>query len=116
MLMSDLRRDYIMTRLTPAISGGEGLVTAALRELEQHAQKEYEADGFSAGAVLFERYANLRYFGQEHTVKVKLPGSILSAAALHTVVEDFRDVYDRDRKSTRMNSRHECATRMPSYA
>jgi N-methylhydantoinase A len=96
MLMSDLRRDYVMTRLTVLGDGAEAEINAVLHELESHARLEYEKDGFGPKRVRFERYGNFRYVGQEHTVKVKLPDGVIPAAALAKIAGDFHDGFERE--------------------
>ena len=42
------------------------------------------AEGVDAGDIVVQRFADMRYLGQEHTVKVPLPGGeVLSHAAFH---------------------------------
>lgn len=96
MLMSDMRRDYVLTRLTAATAGAGEKISSALHELEAHALAQYENDGFSADAVRFERYANLRYLGQEHTVKITLPCGKIDDDQVSIIVNSFRDSFERE--------------------
>ena len=78
MLLTDLRRDYVHTRLMPLT-----LATGA-EALRQFRAMEVEAanaggDGDAKTGASFEYLADMRYQGQEHTVKVPV---VLGARAL----------------------------------
>ena len=96
MLMSDLRRDYVLTRPLPLDDQAGKAMSETLRQMEAHARAAFKADGFSRKDVRFERYANMRYDGQEHTVGVRLPAGVITKTALARIVEDFHDNYERE--------------------
>lgn len=96
MLMSDLRRDYIITRLTRLHAGAETEINGVLHEMESHARQEYHQDGFGPDRIVFERYGNFRYVGQEHTVRVRLPAGDVTAAGLEKIVADFHVNFERE--------------------
>ena len=72
MLLTDLRRDYIRTRLTPLQPDSLDDVRTVFAEIEAEAIRDFakEAQG---RAPLFEYRADLRYVGQEHTVGIAFP-------------------------------------------
>lgn len=65
MLLTDLRRDYLQTRLTGLTAEEAASMAAAFGAMESNAQADYGRDD-----VGFERFLDMRYIGQEHTVKV----------------------------------------------
>lgn len=73
MLLSDLRRDYLRTSLIDLDDGADTRVAALFAELEAAASTDFEQDG-AGEPPLFEHFADMRYLGQEHTVKVPLAG------------------------------------------
>jgi N-methylhydantoinase A len=98
MMMSDLRRDYFLTKLltldgaSPCAEAG-----ALLDDLATKARGEYAAEDIDPANVYLHAYVKLRYQHQEHAVEVLLePGEILAnpqhAAA---VVERFHSHYER---------------------
>ena len=95
MLMSDLRRDFIQTR--PMSFDAKSLldVELAFSELEAEATAAFEEDKISSAGVRFERRANMRYEGQEHTVQVLLPAEI-DESAIETLTEHFHATYERE--------------------
>jgi N-methylhydantoinase A len=91
MLMSDLRRDYFVTRLLSL--GDEAAIDGLLAEVTDTALEQFAVEGVAADQVTFLRYGNLRYENQEHGVEVQLPDGPLDAAA---VAETFHSVYERE--------------------
>ncbi len=90
MLLTDLRRDYLQTRLTGLGEAGIGEMTAAFRAMEVAAVKDY-----GGGDVSFERFLDMRYIGQEHTVKIAVapaPESLIDIAA---TAAEFHAAYEK---------------------
>jgi N-methylhydantoinase A len=94
MLMSDLRRDYFVTRLLSLAPGSADQVGALLDEVSAIAADRFAQEGIEA--VQFLRYGNLRYENQEHSVEVLLPDGPIDAAALHETIERFHGAYERE--------------------
>ncbi|MDA5193978.1 hydantoinase/oxoprolinase family protein [Govanella unica] len=91
MLMIDLRRDLIRTRIQPLGPETEAHIMALFAELEQEALAAFAADGFAADQVLLERFVDARYRGQDHTVKVAI--GIQSVAE---VIERFHAAHEQE--------------------
>ena len=77
MLLTDLRRDYLQTRPMDLAADGAPAIADTFGALARQARGDYAAEGFPAADIAFEHHADMRYQGQEHTVKVPLamPGS-----------------------------------------
>jgi N-methylhydantoinase A len=72
MLMLDLRRDYIQTRIMGIELETLPDIEQQFKQLEGRAAAEFAADGFGPDRILYERYLDARYVGQEHTVKIRI--------------------------------------------
>jgi N-methylhydantoinase A len=96
MLMSDLRRDYFVTRLTPLNAENAAQLDALLGEMTQTALEQFAREGTGAEQVRFVRFGNLRYENQEHSVEVPLPDGSIDAAAVTEIANTFHDVYERE--------------------
>lgn len=72
MLMSDLRRDYIRTDVCLLSDENKGNIKQTFKEMEQVGTDAYKRDDYLPQEILFEYYLDLRYAGQEHSVKLKL--------------------------------------------
>jgi len=99
MMMSDLRRDYFMTRLTgfdPTNETALKVVRDTVGEIEEAALAQFGQENVPAERVAFVRYAKLRYINQEHAVEVQLPDGEIDSAAIATTVQDFHAAYERE--------------------
>ena len=92
MLMSDLRRDYFLTRLVDLTPGNADRLEGVFDELGAAALAQYEAEGIAPGQVTFRRHANLRYTNQEHGVEIALA----EGAAIEEIAAAFHEAYERE--------------------
>lgn len=95
MLMTDLRRDYIQTYNKRLGQVEIGEINRAWDTLEQGAWQQYEADGLAREAVMYARFADMRYVGQEHTVKVQVPNGDWGADTFAEIVERFHQLHEK---------------------
>jgi N-methylhydantoinase A len=96
MLMTDLRRDVIRTRLIRVEPSAADTIVGAFEELTEALAQEFEGDGISADRLVFLRYADMRYRGQEHSVKVELPGGIIGPDIIEQAIERFHKAHERE--------------------
>ena len=96
MLMSDLRRDYFLTRLITLHPDNARRVEEALAEIVDAALEQFGREGIPAANVRFLRYGNLRYENQEHSVEVLLPDGAIDPAAAEEIATRFHTVYERE--------------------
>lgn len=96
MLVSDLRRDYIRThplRLTAAATQAIGATFAAM---EDEALQAFLADRIAKETIYYERYLDLRYEGQEHSVRIPVPCVTITDDILREIIVRFHDAYERE--------------------
>ena len=96
MLMSDLRRDYFVTRLLSVEVQEAERFAALINEVEVAALEQFAREGIGAEQVRFLRYGNLRYENQEHGVEVALAKGPINAAAIGVLAETFHRTYERE--------------------
>jgi N-methylhydantoinase A len=96
MLMSDLRRDYFVTRLLGVNEQNAPRLDELLRELTATALAQFAAEGIAADRVRFLAYGNLRYENQEHGVEVPLPDGPIDALATGAIAAAFHEAYERE--------------------
>jgi N-methylhydantoinase A len=96
MLMLDLRRDYIQTRIMGVETHNIAHMEDVFSALEARAGREFKEDGFGPDRVIFERYLDARYVGQEHTVKIRIsaPGKDVTNY-LADVTGRFHDAHEQ---------------------
>ena len=96
MLMSDLRRDYFVTRLLTLAEESAPRLDRLLAEVVDAALAQFEREGIDRSRVRFLRHANLRYENQEHSVEVLLPAGTIDAAAVDEIAASFHGAYERE--------------------
>ena len=98
MLLTDLRRDYVQTRPLCFEAGNHQQILDAFAELRAKAEQDYATDGVTGSGVapVFEHHGDMRYEGQEHTVKVPLRLSRrVRAGELEKAAEDFHAAHEQ---------------------
>jgi N-methylhydantoinase A len=97
MLLTDLRRDYLLTRIVDLDEPkAAGHLDEAFGALEQASVRQFEAESIDRKRLRFLRYARFRYQNQEHSVEIDLPPGELTAAVLHDIREHFHASYERE--------------------
>jgi len=96
MMMSDLRRDYFVTRLADLKEGAAKGIEALFAETEEQARKQFAAEGVAASEVKFLRYGKFRYQNQEHTTEVLLDQGEVTDARIAAIEASFHETYERE--------------------
>ena len=96
MMMSDLRRDFFVTRLMELAEGTGNRIEAIFNETEESALQTFGAEGVSQDQVTFMRYGKFRYQNQEHTTEVLLENGTISDASWQKIADDFHEAYERE--------------------
>jgi N-methylhydantoinase A len=73
MLMTDIRHDYIQTKVSKLNLETLREVTDVLNQMIQKAYRQLEEEGISRKETMFEASLDIRYVGQEHTVNTPVP-------------------------------------------
>ena len=97
MLHCDIRRDHVLTRLTTLERAAAGAVVDAFAELAERALAESSSGAHETETeILFERFVDMRYHGQEHSVRIALTEDGLGPAAIERIVERFHESHERE--------------------
>lgn len=96
MLMSDLRRDYVQTRVMDVNAENARAIRAEFRALEARALQDFAADGVEQEAVEFIRAVEMRYRNQEHSVKIELAGEVVDRVDVDAIGALFHERYERE--------------------
>jgi N-methylhydantoinase A len=95
MMMSDLRRDYFVTRLAELKEGSAESIEELFAETEALARSQFAAEGIAGDKVEMRRYGKFRYQNQEHTTEVLIDGAV-SDANLAAIEASFHETYERE--------------------
>ena len=96
MLMTDLRHDLIQTniRRTDEVSIEE--LDGIWGDMEKQAVEYFQREKMDAEDMVFTRYADMRYLGQEHTVKVPVPAGKMDASVIRDVEQRFHSLHEHN--------------------
>ncbi|MDW6022593.1 hydantoinase/oxoprolinase family protein [Mesorhizobium sp. BAC0120] len=96
MMMSDLRRDYFVTRLADLKRGAAEGIEQLFAESEESARAQFAAEGVDPAKVRFLRYGKFRYQNQEHTTEVLIAAGAITDARLAEIEAAFHETYERE--------------------
>ncbi|HET9997403.1 MAG TPA: hydantoinase/oxoprolinase family protein [Nocardioides sp.] len=89
LLTVDVKNDYVQTHVSLAERLDAGVVSAAYDVLTRQAADALAVEGFAPEQHVFQRTADLRYFGQAFEVRVPVPEGDLDDAALAAAADAF---------------------------
>ncbi|MGV3465009.1 MAG: hydantoinase/oxoprolinase family protein, partial [Heyndrickxia sp.] len=96
MLMTDLRHDYIQTQIKRLSEVDVGVLNQNWINLECKAYAQFEQEDVQKESVLFTRFLDMRYLGQEHTVKVPVPNGDWNEETLLEIIERFHQLHEKN--------------------
>ncbi|MFC3749143.1 hydantoinase/oxoprolinase family protein [Paenibacillus sp. GCM10012306] len=96
MLMTDLRQDHIQTYIRRIESLELAELNGLLAQIQEAGLQAYLKEGLCREDITWVRYADMRYLGQEHTVKVAMPEGELTAAQLAELSSQFHEIHERE--------------------
>lgn len=89
MLMTDLRQDDIQTFNVRMDNMDKDVINKQWDKMQNTAIKEYREKGIASENVLFVRNMDMRYWGQEHTIKVQIFNDDITDNNLSDIIERF---------------------------
>lgn len=97
MLLTDLRRDYLQTHPLTLTEENADQVAQGFARMQEKAKTDYQADGVDVAAadLQFDYQVDLRYQGQEHTVKVPLLMADGTTPDIAATIANFHDAYEK---------------------
>jgi N-methylhydantoinase A len=100
MLMADLRNDYIRTMVARTDQIEPAELSDIFAEMEREAAEDLAAEKVEKDvptklAMVFQRFADMRYMGQEHTVKVPIPSGELTEKAMQEINGRFHQLHEQ---------------------
>ncbi|MGL6198440.1 MAG: hydantoinase/oxoprolinase family protein [Lachnospiraceae bacterium] len=96
MLMTDLRSDDIQTYRVKLDHPDFDQINQEWKKLEKKAYADNEKKGIKEADVYFQHYLDMRYVGQDHTVKVKVPNDAMSAENMGEFIEAFHREHEQN--------------------
>ena len=94
MLMTDVRHDYIQTNIRRVNEVSAQELNRMWSSLTAQADDQFEKEGVPKDHVIYHFIADMRYVGQEHTVKVNVPPLPWSEATKDEIVRCFHETHE----------------------
>lgn len=95
MLQTDLRHDYIETYLESLNDINLVKINAKWNEMEEKAAQEFIQEDMERSSIMYIRYLDVRYVGQEHTVKVPVPNHTWTKNDIQQIVNKFHEIHEQ---------------------
>jgi N-methylhydantoinase A len=109
LLMSDVRHDYIRSRMTPISQLAANDVEGVFTELDAQARADLHRDGFADKDIRIERAIDLRYAGQGYEIALPCTAEEISR------LDELRKAFDAEHKSQFGHSAPEEPVEVVSY-
>ena len=93
LLTVDVRNDYVQTKVARHTEIELAVIDAAIVELTTQARRALTAEGFAVDRQVFERTADLRYFGQAYEVRVHCRLGAVDQEWADAVADAFHDAH-----------------------
>jgi N-methylhydantoinase A len=94
MLMVDVVYDYARTQVMTLEEADMSALERLYAAFEREGADALVRDGFDPERHRFVRWAEMRYEGQEHTVRIPLPEKVLTSAAVPAIARRFGEAHE----------------------
>ncbi len=95
MLVSDIRHDLVLSYpLRIDKENSMDLINEKFNELESKIRSILISEGFEEEDIVMLRYAEMRYYGQEHTVKVNIMPGKIGTGEIEEIKRRFHEAHE----------------------
>lgn len=94
MLMTDVRHDYIQTKICQIDKAKTDELNELWSDLRNQAKEQFIEEGIRKENIVYNYIADMRYMGQEHTVKVNTPPIPWSDEDKKDIITRFHDTHE----------------------
>ena len=96
MLLMDVRHDVIATNVMRFEINNLEKINNTFDELDKRLIKIFEEEGMSTDDLVIMHYGDMRYKGQEHTIKVPLGSTHITEKNFNEYLERFHQYHERE--------------------
>jgi N-methylhydantoinase A len=93
MLMTDLRHDFIRTKVVSLEPGNLKELQVIVDGMEKEAREQLKLEGIEGKDMRFEAFFDIRYRGQEHTISTPVPMKVGTAGSLPLIHKRFQELH-----------------------
>ncbi len=94
MLMTDVRHDYIQTNIRRMNEVSADDLNTMWDSLQKQAADQFAKEGVPTDQIAYHFIADMRYMGQEHTVKVPVPPVPWTEEVKEEIIRRFHDTHE----------------------
>lgn len=95
MLVADVKHDLVLTYPTRLDKENSiEIINEKFNELERKLFSIFASEGFNENEVIILRSVEMRYYGQEHTVKVNIMSGIIGDKELEEIKRRFNEIHE----------------------
>jgi N-methylhydantoinase A len=98
MMMADIRHDILYTKVSmiKATKDVADSVNETFNLLERQILKIFEEEGFEPEKVILVRYADMRYYGQEWTLKIPIMSGKIGLEEINEIERRFHEIHEQE--------------------
>ena len=98
MLVADIRHDLVHTHVMKILNREEDAkaISTIYSSLEKQLLETFATEGISLDGVSIVKYADMRYYGQEHTIKISAPSGKIGAKEVEEMDKAFMAAHERE--------------------
>jgi N-methylhydantoinase A len=93
LLLTDLRTDFALTRLLPAVEGSAAEVAEAFAMLAERAGRWFEREAIAPTGRRVVRTADMRYHGQNYELSVPVPDGAVTPEIMQVLTARFAEAH-----------------------
>ncbi|HBY57719.1 MAG: N-methylhydantoinase A/acetone carboxylase, beta subunit [Atribacteria bacterium 34_128] len=98
MIGLDIRHELVQTNII-SIEESEGfinLLNITFKDLENKIKNVFESEEINISKIEIQRYLDIQYEGQAHTLKVQCPNGVLRIKEINKIIKAFHDAHFRE--------------------
>lgn len=95
MLISDIRHDFVLTRIIPISKASPDVLEPVFQDLQQKALDMLRREGVDREDATLLKYVDVRYVGQSFEIRVKFEGEVCTAEHIEELVRNFHIEHEK---------------------
>ncbi len=95
MLISDIRHDFVLTRIIPISKASPDVLEPVFQDLQQKALDMLGREGVERKEAILLKYVDVRYVGQSFEIRVRFDGEVCTTDPIQELVRNFHVEHEK---------------------
>ncbi len=95
MLISDIRHDFVLTRIIPISKASPDVLEPVFQDLQQKALDMLRREGVDRKEATLLKYVDVRYVGQSFEIRVRFDGEVCTTDHIQELVRNFHVEHEK---------------------